>query len=180
MKLKINLSHCFIFLFIDKFYHRLKYKNIHFNKNGPGGLSINQNRYWYPRYLGSRTIVISDISVESWWSSGYLEIGSWGIPEILVERYWYLWYLSGRWAAEARIWCGIAIFTIYRDKPRFFSFSAIFTNFRKHQRSINTFCNKPQYFELYNSLFYLEFSSCGSKQLRYNKLTNRYKVDQSL
>ena len=85
--------------------------------------------------------------------------------------------------SEARIcrsMCDIAIFTIYSNKPQFISFSAINCDFSKKLRFEKNFLNKPQYFELYNSLFYLEFSSFGSKQLWNNNLTNRYKVDQSL
>ena len=67
-----------------------------------------------------------------------------------------------------------AIFLVFCDKPRFFRISTKNCLFK------NNFRDKPRYFELYKSLFHLEFSSCRSKQFKYNKLTNCYKVYQSL
>ena len=59
---------------------------------------------------------------------------------------------------------------IGKNLSRFFRISAKNCVFKSNFR------NKLRYFELYNPLFCLEFSSCGSKQFNYNC----YKVHQSL
>ena len=51
-----------------------------------------------------------------------------------------------------------------RDFSRFPRLTAIFSNSRKNPRLLNTSLDKPRYFKLHNSLFYIEFNSCGSKQ----------------
>ena len=68
----------------------------------------------------------------------------------------------------------------YRDFYHLMRQTAIFRIFAKNRVFKNNFCDKPRYFELYNSLSYLEFSCCVSKEFKYNKFTNCDKVDQSL
>ena len=72
--------------------------------------------FWISHF-GADDLPDNDISVGSWWSSGYLDMGCWGISEILVKRYWYSRYLSMRDVDSPDSSAGISRFREWLNDP---------------------------------------------------------------